>query len=228
MDRLLDIGWVQVDPETSRDLPPADRYVGYLYCMTLENGNTKIGSTQAPARRIPEHIRNNRLFSGQPIGSIYMSTPHINFRENENFVCRKFGGGSARSELLTASEEDIAEVLLALEYDTGIAQIHYKTESSRELAKAFLLHGESTVLDSRVIATCIGVKHKNLIELVHKYRDSLERLGRVNIVKLYSDDSYQLAAFLSQPQVQMLLCFVRTSPAAVEFITEAYTALAAR
>lgn len=103
--------WFIVHVDRIEDLKPLDsmdphHYIGYVYVM--ETGlNVKIGSTSKPFQRFSTLKRTLSNYGNNPIGRIALSSPHLNFRENEFWLHECMNGGRVpNTELFSMSFED--------------------------------------------------------------------------------------------------------------------------
>ncbi len=89
-----------------------------------------------------------------------------------------------------------------------------------ELVKIELIEGNQ-VVDSRVIAEGLGIKHKTLLETIRKYQTELESLGRVafETATLSTKGGNQLFSFcyLNELQCNFVVTLSRNTPQVVSF-----------
>lgn len=91
---------------------------------------------------------------------------------------------------------------------------------------------DTLVVDSRLIAEDLGIKHNNLLQTITKYLDRLERktpvMFKTDVVKRPQGGTYEVSyCFLNEAQATLLMTFSRNSDRVLdckENLVEAFTA----
>jgi hypothetical protein len=71
---------------------------GYLYVVAFDTGTVKVGQTEDPRRRLPNHLAEAAAF-GVKVVSYWISPSHMNFRDNETRLINRCMGVSRRTRL---------------------------------------------------------------------------------------------------------------------------------
>jgi hypothetical protein len=127
-----------------KNAPKVDKFErGYVYVLRLSNGYTNIGCSADPCTRF-SGLRRGLRSTGIELGKIWISCPHINYKDNEKLILAMLDNKEKDGEFFKMPFNEAMKFVIDLTVKTefSIKELEIKEASKRSFVSALnALHG---------------------------------------------------------------------------------------